>query len=573
MTQIADKVYKNAKVYSVALDGKEIHANALAIKDGKFTYVGNEEGVKAWIGESTEVIDCKGKSVIPGLVDAHLHIATSATKFGSCDLGSIVPDPDTDTPEKVIKKIQEKLKEFAESHKDDPVIHGLGWDRSWFSGAIKGIVRPFTRHDIDAVISDKPVVLTSFCGHVVMLNTKALEIANVTSDTDSQNGLIVKEADGSPSGYIQEPAVYGPIVHRIPNFEFTPKQHHDYMAKAFGMFASKGYTLLCDCQQNTTAYEVLSEMAKNGEFPARVSGVHNINDETRKEDLEKAIKNRTRFDYEDLFTVDTVKYFADGTFAMLEPYKEGALKTLGKEAGTREPLLWNEEHMEESMAEANKEGFNIHTHAMGSYAVRRVIDCYENAQKKYPSSKIRNIIAHCTYVSQQDRVRMGANHIIASTQPGWFSDHPAMEPVQVLAWGEDTVRQAYPNKSLMDNGVVCAYGSDFAVNIPYGLAGIQVAMTRRCVKTDLTYAQFKDLPAALPEECIGLKQALQAHTINAAYQAHLENTTGSIEVGKSAELIVLDSDIETIPTQQIQDIKILETVFKGKTVFKALYMR
>ena len=220
------------------------------------------------------------------------------------------------------------------------------------------------------------------------------------------------------------------------------------------------------------------------------------------------------------------------------------------------------------MALANKEGFNIHTHAMGSYAIRRVIDCYENAQKLYPNPRIRNIIAHDTFIAPEDRVRMGKSHIIASNQPAWFNDNPTEEPIMVADWGEDVVRQTYPSKSLIDNGVVCAYGSDFFVSPSYGLAGIQVAMTRRHVKMDPTYELYKDVPAALPEECVSLKEALQAHTINAAYQAHMEDITGSIEVGKSAGLAVLDSDIETIPVEQIQDIIVLETVFMGKTVFR-----
>ena len=376
---------------------------------------------------------------------------------------------------------------------------------------------------------------------------------------------IVKEADGTPSGYISEPAIFRPIIYSIPNYDFTPEEYHDCLKKAFNDLNASGYTLLCDCQQVESSYAVLSEMARNGEFTARVSGVHNVNDATRESDLEKAIANRTKFDVDELFMVDTVKYFADGSLAMIEPYTERAPD---KEPGTREPLLWDEEHLKESMALANKEGFNIHTHAMGSYAIRRVIDCYENAQQLYPNPKIRNIIAHCTFIEPEDRVRMGKSHIIASIQPGWFSDNPTEEPVMVAWWGEDVVRQTYPSKSLISNGVVCAYGSDFPVNAAYGLAGIQVAMTRRHVKLDPTYELFKDLPAALPNECVSLKEALQAHTIHVAYQAHLEKVTGSIEVGKSAELVVLDSNIETTPADQIQDIKVLETVFKGKTVFK-----
>jgi predicted amidohydrolase YtcJ len=565
MKETADKVYRNAKVYSVALDGTETHAEALVIKDGKFAYVGDETGATEWIGNTTEVIDCKGKSVIPGLGDAHLHHAQAVLKYGTCSFSHIVPNPETDTPDGVVKLIQEKLKTYAEEHKNAPVIRGFGWDRMWFAGVLQGIVRPFTRHDVDAVIPDKPVVLTSFCGHLVLLNTKALEAAGVTKDTDDHHGLIVKEADGTPSGYISEPAIFRPIIDRIPNYDFTQEEYHDCLKKAFNDLNASGYTLLCDCQQVESSYAVLSEMARNGEFTARVSGVHNVNDATRESDLEKAIANRTKFDVDELFMVDTVKYFADGSLAMIEPYTERASD---KEPGTREPLLWDEEHLKESMALANKEGFNIHTHAMGSYAIRRVIDCYENAQQLYPNPKIRNIIAHCTFIEPEDRVRMGKSHIIASNQPGWFSDNPTEEPVMVAWWGEDVVRQTYPSKSLISNGVVCAYGSDFPVNAAYGLAGIQVAMTRRHVKLDPTYELFKDLPAALPNECVSLKEALQAHTIHVAYQAHLEKVTGSIEVGKSAELVVLDSNIETTPADQIQDIKVLETVFKGKTVFK-----
>ena len=282
--------------------------------------------------------------------------------------------------------------------------------------------------------------------------------------------------------------------------------------------------------------------------------------------LKQSIANRTKYDVGDLFTVNTVKYFADGTLSMIEPYDETSLT---HKPGTREPLLWDEEHMMASMALANKEGFNIHTHAMGSYAIRRVIDCYENAQKLYPNPAIRNIIAHCTFVDPADRVRMGKSHIIASNQPGWFSSSPASMATSVADWGEDVVRQVQPSKSLIDNGVVCAYGSDFPVNAEYGLAGIQVAMTRKNVRMDPDYEIYKDIPAALPEECVSLREALQAHTIHPAYQAHLEDITGSIEVGKSAEMVVLDSDIETVSVEEIQDIKVLETVFKGITVFKS----
>ena len=561
---LADRVYRNAKIYSVRLDGTEIHAQAVAIKDGKFAYVGSEAGVAEWIGKDTEIIDCKGNSIIPGLADAHMHLSNAAKKYGSCSFSAIVPDPKTDTPENVLRQMQEILQAYAQANKDAAIIRGMGWDRSWFSGALQGIIRPLTRHDIDAIVPDKPAVLMSFCGHRLLLNTKALEIAGVTNATDDLNGLIVKDAAGNPTGYIKEPVAYLPIIARISDYEFTQAEHRKFIKQAFDEYNKLGYTLLCDCHQVDAPYAALYEMAKAGEFTVRVSGVHNVTDDTRDADLERAIANRDKFNVDGLLNVDTLKYFADGDLSMIEPY----IATAGDKAGTRDPLLWDEDHMMQSMAMANKAGFNVHTHAMGSYAIRRVIDCYENAQKLYPNPKIRNIIAHCTFIAPDDKVRMGKSHIIASNQPGWFTDSPTTQPVMVAYWGEDVVKYAYPSKSLIDNGVMCAYGSDFPVNAAYGLAGIQVAMTRRSVKLDLTYELYKDCPAVMPEECVSLREALQAHTINAAYQAHLEDVTGSIEVGKSAELAVLDADIENTPADKIQDIKVLETVFKGKTVFK-----
>ena len=185
-----------------------------------------------------------------------------------------------------------------------------------------------------------------------------------------------------------------------------------------------------------------------------------------------------------------------------------------------------------------------------------------------PDPKIRNIIAHCAYITPEDKVRMGKSHIIASNQPGWFGDTPIDYPVMTADFGENVVKQIYPCKSLIDNGVVCAFGSDFPTEPAYGLEGIQVAMTRKYVRMHSKYDLYKDVPAVMSEERISFKEALQAHTINTAYQAHLENITGSIEVGKSAELVVLDKDIETTPAEQIQDINVLETVFMGKTVYR-----
>lgn len=123
-----------------------------------------------------------------------------------------------------MKQMQDILRDYVEAHPDYPVIRGMGWDRTWFSGALQGIVRPLTRLDVDAVVSDRPVVLLSFCGHNILFNTKALEAAGVTKDTDDQNGLIVKDADGTPTGYIKEPAAYSPLLTRFRTMTSLPRR-------------------------------------------------------------------------------------------------------------------------------------------------------------------------------------------------------------------------------------------------------------------------------------------------------------------------------------------------------------
>ncbi len=566
----ADRVFNNAKVYSVSMDGKETRAQAVAVKDGKIVFVGTDEQAGKWIGPDTEVCDCHGGSLLPGFGDAHMHFSISVRRFGVVDLNSIVSDYSKTTPDEVIEIIRKRVKDFAEIHPDAAVIHGSGWDRAWFTGALQGIARPFTRHDIDAVVPDKPVVLDSFCGHVCLLNSKALELAGVTKDYPDPQGLIRKDKDGNPDGYIQEPVMIAPICEAIPGFQFSDEEFKNGMLDAQKLFISRGYTLVADCMKTDAAYKALMELAESDRLRMRVRGVFNCNNATAKKDLEYAVANRNKFNCDDVMGIDTVKYFVDGNLAMCEPYSPEYCKKAGIPEDYRDPLLWKEEDLMKSMEDFQKAGFNIHVHAMGDYGLKYTVDCMENAQRKYnKDGKLRNIIAHCSYVKDEDKKRMGDNHIIASIQPEWESENGESGSELARMLGVERHRRTYPNKSLVDAGVVCAYGSDFTVGLPDALAGIQTALTRRICQTNVLYEAYKNTKPYMPEECVTLKEAIKAHTINTAYQFHLENITGSIETGKSAELVILDKDIEAVPANEICLIKVVETVFKGETVFKA----
>ena len=564
----ADRVFVNAKVYSISLDGNVTHAEAIAVADGKILFVGDESGARKYIGKDTEVTDCQGNTLMPAFNDGHMHFSIAVRRFGVVDL-NFTPDADA-TVEDVVKEIQYRVKEFADAHPDDPVIHGSGWDRSWFIGDLKGSIRQFTRHDIDAVVSDRPVVLDSYCGHVALFNTKALEIAGVLSaDTpEPKAGLLRRGADGIPDGYVQEPVLIGPLCAKIPNYGFTAQQTREGMLTAQELFLSKGYAMVTDCMKTPGAYEPLHEIAADGSLKMRTSGTFLIMDDTREEDMRYAIDNRDAFNVGDMLTINTVKYFVDGTPSPLAPFSDQYLKDNGLPADYVEPLLWDEDHLTESMKKASAAGFNIHVHSMGDRAQKAVVDAMIEAQKQDPQHKLRNIIAHNMLVAPEDMQRMGENHIIANVQPLWMNENDVNNPSLSYMYGAEQHKRFYPFKSLIDAGVVCANGSDFSVSLPDPLAAIQIAMTRKVVSTDKNwYERCKDVPAMNREECVSLDEVVKALTINVAYQLHMEDLTGSLEPGKSAEIVLLSGDLENTAVEDICKLKVVETIIKGKTEF------
>lgn len=559
-------IYKNAKVLSIEMDDSETRAEAIVVDEDKIKFIGSNEEADKYVDSSTKVVDCKGGSLLPGFGDAHMHIGLSHKKFAVCDVSDAITDFDKQTPEEVIAIIQEKLKKFASEHKDAAVIRGIGWDRFWFSGNMHGLTYDFTKKDIDKAINDKPVVLDGYDGHITILNSKALELANIDS-FDDPGHLIERDEKGEATGIIKEPVMMTPVCNAIPGYIFNEDEIKDGLRIAQEVFAAKGYTYLSDCMQHETSYKIIKEMAENDQLTVRIDGVFNCNNKTMAEDLKNAIDKKNDFNVKDLFKVDTMKYFVDGELAMIEPLQKDYCIANGIPEGYKFPLLWDQNDLAKSMEDVQKEGFNIHVHSMGNYATNVTIDCIEKAQK-YNDKDLRNIIAHCSFVTDEDKKRMGDLGIIASIQPEWQAESNQSNPALTAALGANVHRTIYPSKSLEDNNVISAYGSDFPVYMPNALSSIQTALTRRVNPRIPNYESYKNIPAEMPEECVTLKQAIKNHTICVAYQFHREDITGSLKVNKSADFVVLDKDIEKVDIDKIYDINIVETVFKGKTVYK-----
>lgn len=567
----ADRVFKNAKVYSLDANGKETRAESVAIKDGKFVFIGSDQDAESYIGESTVVTDCNGGSVLPGFCDSHMHFALSVRRFGVADLNELVTDVAHQTPEEIVKIIQDRVKAFADSHPNDAVIRGSGWDKLWFEGSLRGMSYNLTRHDIDAAVSDRPVVLDSACGHLCLLNTKALETAGIDREFAKTMGENVRlDADGNPDGCIQETSAIKAVCARIPGFEYSAAQEKQAIMDSQTYFASRGFTYLCDCMRMDQPYQVIKEMAEHGELKVRVDGMFSCKDATRDADMELAISEKGAFDVGDLFKVDTVKYFFDEDFCMMEPYDEALCEAFGlpKDAGMIEKSLWDLEHYRQSMEKAKAAGYNIHVHSYGDRATHETILSMLNARKVNPDPKLRDVIAHIFFIKPEDAKLMAENGIVGSIQPQWESANERDCVTMLSIVGPERFKGAYPNGSMARAGVRLANGSDFTVTMSDALEGITVAMTRKFPKSSRYYNDFKDVPVATPDEAATLKDSIMGWTINGAYQFGREDITGSIEVGKSAELVVLNGDIENTPAEDICLLKVMETVFKGQTTYK-----
>ena len=569
----ADRVFRNAKVYSVALDDTVTRAEAVAVKDGKIVYVGTNDGAAPFIGDKTRITDCKGCTILPGFGDGHMHIAFAEQRYGGVllfDLKDLTPKK----PEFYIAEIQKRIKAFMEEYPETPVLLGGGWDRVWFDGSL-GIypARPITRKDLDTALSDRPMVLLSYCGHVAIFNSKALEVAGMlhTGVEQIPGGEIRMGEDGIPDGFVQETAAIFTIMGRIPGCSWTKEDKHDAMAFCFTEMAKQGLTIGTDYLPNKDAYDILAQMAKNGEFTLRLSGSFTVYEKSAESDLAYAVEHRKEYEVEDLLKADAVKFFLDGNLALIEPYPPETCKAMGWAEGFRGDVLWDEENFKKIAAAAQKAGFHLHVHAMGDRAVDIAADVFGYAREQEDKDKTkRNVIVHISFIKDETKRKMAKAGLIANVQPLWENITYAGSAAEMKYFGKERFVNMYPNGSLMDNGIVVAFGSDFTVN-PFDTFGsIQIAMTRLPLPTNqILYECCKNEPTVNPAECLSLQQAVKAGTINVAYELGLENITGSIEAGKSAELVLIDRDLEATPVDKIYEIKVLETLFKGKSVYKA----
>ncbi len=537
----ADLVLTNAKVYTV--DADRSVAEAVAIDGDTIVYVGNAAGADAYIGAGTRVVDAGGRLVLPGFQDIHIHPISGGVEASACDLNEF----------ETVAGYRTRIAEYARANPDVPWVLGGGWSMAAFGPGAKA-----SKAILDELVPDRPVFLSSRDGHSAWANSAALEIAGITKDTpDPVDGIIDRDPEtGEPVGSLQEGAIYLVSQH-VP--ETTPEMLKQGMRYARDMLHAYGITSMQVAYASEADLIAMSEMDAAGELGLRtVAALWWERDETEeqiphlKSLREKYTKGNVR--------ATSVKIMQDGvmenyTAVMLEPYLVPS--------GTKGIPMVEPEFLKDVVTMLDAEDFQVHFHAIGDGAIRQSLDAIEAARTANGPSDHRHHISHLEVIDPADVPRFAALDTVANFQPLWAYPDLYITDLTVPFIGEERAKWLYPIKSVIDAGGMIAFGSDWSVSTADPFAQMETAVTRMDVITN-------EGDVLLPEQRITIEQAVDAFTINAAFVNHQEDTTGSIETGKLADLIVLDQDLLTIAPTAISDTKVLLTLFGGEPVYGSL---
>ncbi|NEB03389.1 amidohydrolase [Streptomyces sp. SID13726] len=547
MSLTADLVLTGGPVHTV--DPARSRATAVAVRDGRIVAVGHDE-VHELIGPGTEVVDLAGKLLLPGFQDAHVHPQGAGLELGMCHLA------DTVDPAEYLRRI----KAYADRNPDAEWITGGGWSLEAFPGGAP------TAAALDAIVPDRPVFLPNRDHHGAWVNTRALERAGIDARTpDPVDGRIERDADGNPIGTLQEGAVH--LVGKLVP-EPTPEEQLTALLRAQSVLHSYGVTAWQDAIVGT--YANMTDPAPTyraaldrGLLTARVVGALWWDRERGAEQIPELAAKREELSG-GRFRATTVKVMQDGiaenhTAAMLDPYLTGC----GCSSGNDGISFVDPGDLRKYVTELDALGFQVHFHALGDRAVREALDAVESARTANGWRDTRHHLAHLQVVHPDDVLRFRALGASANLQMLWAAHEPQMDELTLPFLGAERGARQYPFGDLLRAGATLAAGSDWPVSSPDPFQAIHVAVNR------LAPDAPDDTPVFLPEQRLDLGTALAAYTAGSAHANHLDDISGSITVGKSADLVVLDRDPFAGPPEEIAATRVQQTFVEGRRVHAA----
>jgi predicted amidohydrolase YtcJ len=528
-----DLILTNGVVHTV--DAARTVHQAVAVADGRVAAVGSAVDVAQLAGPATRVVDVEGGMVLPAFQDAHCHLGSAGYARTLCDLHE----------SRGVDEHLQRVRDYARAHAERPWIVGGGWLSSDFPGGIA------TRQELDAVIPDRPAVLTTSDVHGAWVNTRALEAAGIGADTpDPPGGRIERDEHGEPVGMLQEQA-----MHLV--LDLAPKP--GAAERAAGLRTAQ------ECQDATVVpdwQETYEQLAASGELILRVRGNMSWDPAGADDQLDELLERR-RSGTVGRLSCGNVKFFHDGvvenrTAAMLDSYLDEDGRPTG-EHGIDQYLL---EDLARHVRRCDAAGFGIHIHAIGDRAVRESLDVLESAAAANGRRDARHQLAHVQFCHPDDIGRFRELGVIANVTPLWARLESYITELTLPFVSSAAAAGLYPFGSIVRAGGAIAFGSDWAVSTPDPRHQLATAVSRCDPETG------NDQPL-LPEERLDLGTAIAAHTIGAAFASFLDDETGSIEVGKLADLVVVDRDLFTLPPSEYPEARVLLTLSAGETVHAA----
>ncbi len=534
----ADMIIKNGLVYIA--DGNGSTAEAVAVKGDKIVYVGSEAGLAEWAGDDTKIVDMNGGMVLPGFIDSHQHAAFKVTGMFTLGLHECAND----------HEYVAAIKKYCEEHPELDAIVGAGWDRPYFSEL------PLHKSTLDAITMERPIVMADAGFHVHWMNSKAMEMMGITADFVPPEGVTVeKDENGEPTGVVAE------FLEVYEHFQkFTVEQYREAILSY--QEESHQYGITTTFEDTVYDFDAMVEayrqLEAEGKLKYRASGYMRIN---KDDDIEEAVAKIKDLHEEfagGLFRMDGGKIFIDG---VLE----------GETAYMEEPYANNPDNYGEYQWEGatdklyevcrllENEDLNYHFHTIGDKAVSTALDAIEYAKKDAADTITRPGVTHLQVVKESDFPRFKELGVSAVIQAFWagYSEYYD-QAVEFI--GEERAERQYPFGSLLRNGALVASGSDYPVQTDRPLLAIQMGITRAVPGDE------RIMPRE--SEKVTLEDMLQSYTRNGAVANYLEDEIGTLEVGKKADMVILDANLFEISPYDIEKAQEVMTIFNGQIVYE-----
>lgn len=562
---IAETVMKNGKIYT--MDDSMSVVEAIAFYEDEIIFTGSDEDAEKYISKETYVMDLDGGVVLPGLIDTHVHVPGNAY--------NILHNIDV-YDAKTAEETEERISNFIKEHPEKTMYYGKGFKTSLFPGeeSIKGP----KKERLDRICKDKPIGIIDEGGHIIWLNTKALEMAGITAETEDIPGGCVERNDdtGEPWGILKDEA-----KKLFSEQKFTAEEKAEAYEWFQRLFNSYGYTAVLAMRQSASSdpvpvYDTMKNFDDADKLNLRITSAREIK---ALEDVDSQMEHmenlKEKYHCSDgKIRVTTAKFFLDGTIEGFNAYLNEPYSSLSEKGeGYRGERIWNSEKLQDAFIKTMKRGFNIHIHAVGDGAVTQAVEALEKAQNRV-NGDYRNCITHLQLVEKNDIEKMAVLKIIACVNPYWHIKDPCVYyQSEEVFLGKERAEREYPLKSFLDAGVKIVASADYPSSpYPNPFFAIQAAVTRNLYDatyfgTDKIIDEDDQRWLLNPDERVSVLDIVRAYTTDAAYAMHMEDEIGSLQVGKKADAIVIDRDIFNINHLDIENTKVIKTIFGGREVY------